>query len=366
MAPSLDDRRVHPVVDRLAAYAWRLLVIVGVLVAFRWLLGRLWVVVMAVVIATLLTRALDGPNRWLRSRGAPPALAAAVALFGFLGVVGLAGWVIVPSVLDEFGSLGPTLNDALDDVERWLVDDSPFDIDQRDLEDLRAEAGDIGGRALRSSSGSLVSGVFAVLQAFAGLFLGLISTFFFLKDGDGFASSILRRVPSEHQDLSRRMAARAWETLGGYLRGAAMLGAVEAAAIGITLYLVGADLVLPMVVLTFAAAFVPFVGAVLAGVVAVLVALATTGIEGAVLVAVVALVVQQLDNDILAPAVYGHELKLHPLVVLFAVTAGGALFGLGGTVLAVPVTAVVLNAMAEAGVGRVPDEDPPPGEVPSA
>lgn len=145
-----------------------------------------------------------------------------------------------------------------------------------------------------------------------------------------------------------------------------MLGAVEAAAIGITLYLVGADLVLPMVVLTFAAAFVPFVGAVLAGVVAVLVALATTGIEGAVLVAVVALVVQQLDNDILAPAVYGHELKLHPLVVLFAVTAGGALFGLGGTVLAVPVTAVVLNAMAEAGVGRVPDEDPPPGEVPSA
>ena len=113
----------------------------------------------------------------------------------------------------------------------------------------------------------------------------------------------------------------------------------------------GADLVVPVVVLTFAAAFVPFVGAIVAGVVATLVALATAGFGGAIIVAIVAVAVQQLDNDLLAPVVYGRALALHPLVVLFSIVAGGALIGFAGTVLAVPVTAVAVNVAAEAGIG---------------
>ena len=120
--------------------------------------------------------------------------------------------------------------------------------------------------------------------------------------------------------------------------------------------MVGAPLVVPVAVLTFAAAFVPFVGAIVAGVVAVLVALATVGVGGAVAVALVALVVQQLDSDLLAPVVYGRALQLHPVVILFVITAGGALVGFAGTVLAVPVTAVVVNVAAEAGIGRPVDD----------
>ena len=112
-------------------------------------------------------------------------------------------------------------------------------------------------------------------------------------------------------------------------------------------------------VLTFLAAFVPIVGAVAAGVAAVLVALVTAGTVPALIVAAVALVVQQLDNELLAPLIYGRAVQLHPLVVLLGIAAGGSLFGLVGTFFAVPVLAVGLNALDEVRRDRArPDAAP--------
>jgi putative heme transporter len=160
-----------------------------------------------------------------------------------------------------------------------------------------------------------------------------------------------------------RLGARAWRTLGGYLKGSATLGIIEGFIIGTTVWLVGGKLAIPVAVVTFFAAFVPFVGAIVAGVLAILVTLVTAGLDGAIVVALVALAVQQLDNDFLAPWVFGKNLELHPLVILVAITAGGTLFGIFGAFLAVPVSAVIINILAEVRV--VPEElavdgSPPP------
>lgn len=346
--PSGAAREVHPTLVLAAAYGWRILVVAGVVVGAVWLLGQLWVVVMALVIAALLARALDHPTRWLRSKGARPALAAALSIGGLLLALGLAGAIIVPLVVDEVDELGPTLTSAVDDVEDWLVDDSPFDVSRQDIDDLRQEAADALGRAARASSTSLASGALAALEAVLGIFLSLITAFFILKDGPRFQHWVLSRFPDEREALARRLAARSWTTLGGYLKGAAILGVVEGAIIGITLALVGASLAIPVALITFAAAFVPIFGAIVAGAVATLVALATAGFVPAIIVLSVAIVVQQVDNELLAPVIYGKALELHPLVILFAVVVGGALFGIGGTLLAVPFTAVVLNVWSEA------------------
>jgi predicted PurR-regulated permease PerM len=339
---------VHPLVERSAAYSWRLLVIAAVGLAVLWLLAQVWVLVVAVVIALYLARGLDWPTTWLRGRGLPAAVAALIAVLGFLGAIALVVWLIAPLVADEFDSLGPTISDAVNDLERWLVEDSPFDIEERDIEEFRKEFGDSVSTGLRSSSGALVSGAVVAVEIVTGILLGIITAFFLLKDGARFQQFALRRFAPERRDLVRRMGARAWTTLGGYLKGVAVLGTAEAAVIGITVWLAGGELVWPVAVLTFAAAFVPIVGAIVAGVVAVLVTLATAGFGPALAVAAVAIVVQQLDNDLLAPVIYGRALQLHPLVVLFSVVAGGALLGFGGTVLAVPVTAVIVNVVSEA------------------
>jgi predicted PurR-regulated permease PerM len=110
--------------------------------------------------------------------------------------------------------------------------------------------------------------------------------------------------------------------------------------------------VVPIAVITFFAAFIPFAGAVLSGTVAVLVTLVTGGIGGALVVLAVAVLIQQLDNDFLAPLIYGRGLELHPLVVLFALAGGSALMGPVGALFAVPLSAVVVNVIADARAAR--------------
>ncbi|MEZ5406628.1 MAG: AI-2E family transporter [Acidimicrobiales bacterium] len=334
--------------DTLAAYGWRLIVLAVVAVGVLWLLQRLWVVMLALVVGLFISRGLAAPDRWLRGLGLPPALAALVSVVGALGLVGMAGWLIAPSVSSEFETLGPTLDTAVDDLERWLVDDAPFAIEEDDLAQYREQAGDAIGNAFRSSSGTLVTGAVVVVEGLTGVLLGLLVSFFFLKDGSAIRSAMVRAMPERRQDLVWRLTGRAWQTIGGYLQGAVVLGVVEAIIIGLTLTIVGAELAIPVAVITLAAAFVPIAGAIFAGVIAVLVALATAGTGQAVVVLAVVVVVQQLDNDLLAPVIYGRALQLHPLAVLLSIVAGGALFGAAGTVLAVPVTAVAVNLISEA------------------
>jgi predicted PurR-regulated permease PerM len=152
-----------------------------------------------------------------------------------------------------------------------------------------------------------------------------------------------------------------------------MLGLIEGMIIGLTVFLVGGHLAVPVAVVTFFAAFVPFAGAIVAGALAVLVTLVTAGFGAAIVVGIVALVVQQFDNDLLAPLVFGRSLELHPLIVLFSLAGGGALLGPVGAVFAVPVSAVVINVIAEARAASIehrpllepaPDPDDPLDDPP--
>jgi predicted PurR-regulated permease PerM len=334
-------------VELLAAYAWRLLVIAAAAVGVLWLVAEMWVAFAALAVAVLLTRALAAPRAWL-GRRLPRGAAAGIALLGLLVVGGGVVAGISVAVAGQLSDLGPTVSEAIDDIEEWVVEESPFDVSRADIDEFRASLGERFSSSVRDSSGSIVSGALVAAEVGLSLLLALIITFFALKDGDRFVAWVRGALPAEHRPAADRIARRAWATLGGYLRGAALLGVVEGTIIAITLWLVGAELAVPMGVLTLVAAFVPFAGAIAAGAVAVLVALATGGVTAAVVVLVVALVVQQVDNDLLAPVVYGRALDLHPVVILLAITGGAALFGIAGGVLAVPVVAVAWNAVAEA------------------
>ena len=365
--PWSRDRRgplVHPVVATLGAYAWRLIAIGIVGWALLQLITVLWVLLLAAAVAVLLSRALDPVANVLRRLRWPNALVAATTLLGFLAVMAGIVALLVPSIADEFESLGPTLEDAVDDLEDWLVDDSPFDVKRGDIDDFREEAKDWISTNAQSQTGTVVSGTLMAVEVLTGLFLSLITTFFILKDGQRFSRWVLGFVPDDRRPLAVKLAARSWQTLGGYLRGSATLGVIEGIIIGTTVQLVGGALAIPVAVITFFAAFLPFAGAVLAGTVAVLVTLVTAGTGQALIVLIVAVAVQQLDNDLLAPVVFGKNLELHALVVLGAIVAGSTLFGPFGAVLAVPVTAVVINVMAEIRAdGRRSEELPPDDEL---
>jgi putative heme transporter len=337
----------HPVILRTALYAACFIVIgVAAYLAVS-LLSTLGLVLFPVVIALFLTRVLSIPAGWLRSRGLGAGAATGITMVAFL--LTLVGFItlIAPPIVDEFRDLGPTVDEGLSEIEDWLVEDSGFDVSRGDIEDAKDSLDERVNRAIEDSESEIARGAQLALSGFAGLLLAFILTIFAVKDGPKLQDWALRWTPEGRRDEVATVCRSGWASLGGYLRGSSLLGLVEAMVIGATMAIVGSGLVLPVMLLTFFAAFIPLVGATVAGIVAVLVTLATEGLFPALIVGIVAIVVQQLDNDILAPWIYGKSLSLHPAVVLLAITTGTALFGFVGTVLAVPITATVVTAFVD-------------------
>ncbi len=350
---------MNPTVDRLAAYSWRLLLIGAAGLAAVLLLVKLRVVLFPIVIGAFLAVALSPVARLFRRWGLPKLPATALTFLLFFGVLGGIVALIVPTVADEIGDVGPTVTEATNSIERWLIDD--VGVSPSRLEEVRDQAGSAARSGATGSGSAIIGGAVLVGELFAGLLLSLFLAFFMVKDGERFQAFVLRQVPEERQPLARRLGARAWRTLGGYLRGSAALGVVESVIIGIAMAVTGASLIPAVMTITFLAAFVPFVGALVAGVLATAITLVTAGAGPALVVGIVAVIVQQLDNDLLAPVVFGKTLELHPVAILLGVATGAALGGLPAAVLAVPVTALVSNLANE--VRHPRDESGRPEEL---
>jgi putative heme transporter len=337
--------RINPTVDKLAAYSWRLLLIGAAGLAIILLIVRLRVVLFPIIIATFLAVVLVPIAQIFKSRGVPKLAATVLTFVFFFGALAGIVSLIVPTVADEIGDIGPTIASATDAIETWLVDD--IGIASEQLEDWRDQASVAIRRSVAGSTDAVVDGAVLVGETFAGLLLALFLAFFMVKDGPRFQAFVLRNVPEDQRPLARRLGARGWRTLGGYLRGSAALGVVEGVIIGMAMAIVGASLIPAVMTITFFAAFVPFIGAIVAGILAVAVTFVTAGTGPALVVAIVALAVQQLDNDLLAPIVFGKALELHPVTILLGVATGAALGGIGAAVLAVPVVALGANLISE-------------------
>jgi predicted PurR-regulated permease PerM len=249
-------------------------------------------------------------------------------------------------VADEFADLGPTVTEGIGQVKAWLVD-GPLGLSQEQIDRYSDQIGE----QVRSSGSSIASGVLAgaILagEVVAGLLLTLVLVFFFVKDGDKICGFALAQVRPENQDLVKALGRRVWGAVGGYVRGTALVALVDATIIGVGLLLIGVPLVLPLALLVFFGAFFPLIGAVLAGTVAVLVALVSGGPGDALLALGVVVVVQQVEGDVLAPLVLGRAVRLHPIVILAVLTGGAVIGGLIGAFLAVPTAAVGVAVGAE-------------------
>ena len=344
MAVPRVDWRPHPTVLKVTAYA-ACLIVVGVAAGLvLTLLGRLGIVMFPLVTATFLTRILAVPSEWLQRRGWRPTAAAGGTLAGFVVLLVLAVFLVARPMVDEADTLSDTVKDGTAQVEDWLVEDSSFNIERSDIESFKDDVEDRSRQALENSTDTIAQGARLIIEILVGFVFALVLTFFGLKDGRAVHTRLMGLLPARQRRGAWKMSQSAWETLGGYLRGAALLGVMEAAIIGIVMAAVGAHLVLPVMVLTFLAAFIPLVGATVAGVIAVLVTLASAGGSQALIVAAVALLVQQFDNELLAPWIYGKALALHPVIILLSIAVGTALFGIAGTLLAVPVVGIAVNA----------------------
>lgn len=312
--------------------------------AGAWVLGyvtaRLWVVILPVALATVVATVLWPPTRWLTKRGLPPAAAASITVVGFLALFAGVIALIVPSVVDQAPELAEKSSAGVNQVRDWLQG-PPLNI--RD-EQLNSAVNAIVQR-LQSSSDQIATGVFSGVTTATSmlitLFLVLVLTFFFVKDGPRFLPWLHQTLGSSNGRHIEEVLNRIWATLGGFIRTQALVSLIDAVFIGAGLVILGVPLAGVLAVITFIGGFVPMVGAFVAGALAVLVALVGNGFTTALIVLGICVAVQQLEGNVLQPVLQSRSMKLHAVLVLLAVTAGGSLYGIIGGFLAVPVVAIV-------------------------
>jgi predicted PurR-regulated permease PerM len=326
--------------DRAAAWSWRLLVCAAVVLVLLTLLWYLRVIVLPMMIALTISPALAPIAAYLRSLRLERPAAALALLTGLAVVAGLIA-IVTTSVLAQWEELVDSVTQAVNDITDRLEDD-PFNLSLDRTEDLQASLAD----SWRDASGYAASGLQAGVGLITGLVLAIAILYFILRDGAAFWAWILRRFPPETRPEVDRAGQRAWVVLGGYVRGTALIAAIDALLIGIGLWVLGVPLAFALAVLVFIGAFVPFVGAFVSGLVAVLVAFADGGWKLGLAALAIVVGVQLLEGNFLQPIIQSRTVDLHPAVILLAVAAGASLFGIAGAYLAVPVTAVVFAVLA--------------------
>jgi predicted PurR-regulated permease PerM len=338
------------------ALSWRFLAIAGAGAVIVYALVHLHVVVLPIIIALLVSTLLLPVVRWLKHRGVPDGLAAAGTMLAAALVVVAIGIAIAPSIADQFGELRPRAEDGVREATDWLAG-PPFNLSEGELQ----RNVDEGLSKLRENSGPLARGVQsgAVIlgEAVTGLLVAVLLTFFLLKDGERMWSYILRLTGRRTRHDADELGRRVYAALAGYVRGIALVGLADAVLIGLALLVIGVPLVVPIMVITFFAAFIPLIGAFVAGLIAVLIALVSGGVLDAALVLAAIIVVQQVEGHLLYPLLMGRTVHLHPAVIVVALAAGGILGGIVGVFLAVPAAGIV-SVVLEYAQNRPPPESP--------
>lgn len=314
-------------------------------------LVQLKLVVIPVLIAVIVASALSPLMRWLIRHGLSAMLATWVTLVSVILVFGGLITLIVFAVRGQWRQLGDSAAQGIDDLHGFVTG-LPIEIDQAQIDGGRDAV--VGFLTSSQFGTGALAGVSAAGEVITGAVLMVVILFFFLKDGPRIWAFLLTPFRGYRHARGERIGATAVTTFGGYVRGTAIVAFVDAAAIGIGLAILQVPLALPLAIIVFIGAFIPLIGATLAGVLAALVALVANGPLVALIVVAIVIAVNQLEGNFLQPVVMAQSLKLHPLVILVALTAGTILGGILGAVLSVPIAAVawaivkVWNSQAEA------------------
>lgn len=345
-APKRADDDAIPVGMRIAgAWSWRILALAGVIALLIFLVIQLRLIVVPLLIAILLAALLVPFIQFLQRHRWPKWLAVLVAEVGTIGVVSGLVYLVVTQVIRGFPDIRDRSVVFFDGFKGMLLD-SPLHLTEAQINEYLTGT----WSALQEDSSLLLSGALSAGSSLghvlAGTLLVLFATLFFLIDGDRIWAWTVRLFPRKARSAVHGAGNAGWSTLTEFVKVQIFVAFIDAVGIGVGAWILGLffggfPLVLPIAITVFLGSFIPVVGAVLTGTLAVFVALVYLGIWPAVIMLGIVLLVQQVEGHILQPFIMGTAVKVHPLAVVFAVAAGGFLAGIAGALFAVPVVATL-------------------------
>lgn len=321
-----------------AGWAWRLLLVAGLVAGIIWLVRYFSEVTVPLAVAILLTALLTPLNRGLKRHGVHRVVATLLCLFVLVLIVGGVLTLLGAQIASEAPGLAGNALAGLQQLLTWLGN-GPLHVNDAMIQGWIAQL----TAALKSAAGSIASTAATagagVGHFVAGAAIAVLTTFFFLLEGERIWAFVTKIVPGPARARTRKSADDGWTSLVAYMRAQVVVCLVDATGVLVAALVLQVPLPWALFGLTFVASFVPILGAFLAGSVAVLLALVAHGWLTALLMLGAVILVMELESHFLQPILLGKAVDIHPLGVLLGIAAGSVVAGLVGALMAIPLVA---------------------------
>ncbi|MEW1961236.1 AI-2E family transporter [Microbacterium sp. NPDC077644] len=323
-----------------AAYAWRLLLIAAAAGVIIWIVIQLKLLVIPLLIGILVTALLWPAFEWMLRHRFPRWVAIVIALIGTVAIVSGLLWLVGWQISREWAQVQVRTTQAVDEFRQYLID-GPLHLTETQIQDYI----DQGFALIQQQAELLWSGALAIGTTAGHVLVGALLTLFILicllADGGGIWRWTTKLFPRDARPAVDAAARSGWRTVVNYAKTQLLVATIDSIGIGLGAFLLGVPLAIPVAVLVFLGAFVPIVGAVTTGAVAVFLALVYNDPLNAFWMLVVVIGVQQFEGHVLQPILMGTAVKVHPLAVVLVVAGGSMIAGIPGALFAVPLAAFV-------------------------
>jgi putative heme transporter len=332
--------------------AWLLVGVTLLLVGAVWIISLTHTIVVPVIAAGVIASVASPLVGWLQRHGVPRLAGAILLLVAIVLLGALVVFTVLAGITSQVGDIGAHLDDAKNTMAGWLKD---LGVDPSTARDAKNDA----SSSVSTSVSALLQGIAGGIKELSSLvfFLAMtaLSLIFLLADGPKIRAWGERHmgVPAP---VARTISSRTLQSLRGYFLGVTLVAAFNAVVVGLGALILGVPLPGTIAVVTLVAAYVPYLGAWTAGGFSVLIALGGAGTDAAIGMIVVQLLANSVLQQLVQPIAMGAALGIHPLAVLIATIAGGALFGAVGLILAAPITAAITRISADLSRAQAKEE----------
>ncbi|MDY5585221.1 MAG: AI-2E family transporter [Arcanobacterium sp.] len=325
-----------------AAWSWRFLLVVAAIVVISFIALTFYTLLISTAVAMLIAVVMQPMVTWLHKRGIPNSLAAGLVLLLLLAILLVMFIGSAFGFYSGFSELGSDITQGVNAIIEYIGSHFP---------DIKSNLSDIWDQVqetIMSNSGQIASGVLSVSSSITefgtGAAITIFTLFFFLKDGRIIWHWVVRLFPEYYRDDVNESGIRAWVTMGNFTRTQAIVAFVDALGITVIALLLSTPITLaiPIGTIVFLASFIPIIGALVSGIVAVLVVLVNTSSFTMALIMLAGVIaVQQIEGNVLQPVLQGNALNLHALAVVFIVAGGTTIGGIVGAIFSVPLAAAI-------------------------
>ncbi|MGZ4280604.1 MAG: AI-2E family transporter [Gaiellaceae bacterium] len=330
--------KAPPWLENLGHAAWLLVGLIALLVGLAWFLGATYTIGGPLVAATIVaTVAMPVLSRLARHM--PRAAAAVLVLVGLIALAVLVLVLVIGGITAQHDSISRHASEGVTKAEGWLTS---LGVDKSGADGAGAKVEADVPTIISTLTTGIINGIRGITSLVFGLSLAALSLFFLLKDGPWMRSWVDRHL-GVPQPVARTITGGVITSLRGYFRGVTVVAAFNGVIVGLGALILGVPLAGTIAVVSFVTAYVPFIGAFVAGAFAVVIALGANGTGTAIAMLVIVLLANGLLQNIVQPFAMGSALDLHPLVVLVATIASGCLFGTLGLILAAPLLSAAVH-----------------------